>query len=89
MSFAKVIKVGGKLAAAIMLGADTVEALQGTVKGSAKRDIAFDYGRRSLGFCSENQQIPMTPKIREKLDALNDAYVDLQNAIAEATGETS
>lgn len=86
MSFATVAVFGAKLAKAMILGANTVEGIQGAVKGSAKRDLALSIATEALGFCKENQNLPMTPKIKEKLDKYNDAYVELQNAIAEASG---
>lgn len=86
MGFASIAVLGTKLAKAIILGANTIEGMQGGVKGGAKRELALRIATEALGFCQENQQIPMTPKIKEKLDKYNDAYVELQNAIAEATG---
>jgi hypothetical protein len=86
MNFAPVLIFGFKLAKAALLGANTVEAMSGDTKGATKRDLALRVAQDALSFCSENQQIPMTPKIREKWEAYNDAYVALQNAIAEASG---
>lgn len=86
MTFASVIAVGVKLAHAVILGANTVEQLKGAVKGGEKRAAAWAVAQSSLGFCSENEQLPMTPKIRDKLNALNDAYVAYMNAVAEAAG---
>lgn len=88
MNFAPVILFGVKLAKAAILGANTVEGMGGEAKGSTKRDLALHVAREALGFCQENQEIPMTPKIREAWEAYNDAYVKLQNVIAESTGAT-
>lgn len=86
MSFTAVVAIGVKLARAAMLGANTIEGLRGTVKGADKRELALRVAQEALGFCQENQQIPMTPKIRDAWEAYNDAYVKLQNAIAGDSG---
>lgn len=83
MSFAAVATVGVKVARAIMLGANTVEGMRGEVKGNDKRKLALQVATEALGFCQENVAIPMTAKVREAWADYTDAYVKLQNALAE------
>lgn len=83
VTFTTVLGVGLKVARALMLGANTVEGLQGTVKGSEKRDVALRVAQEALSFCQDTQGIPMTSKVRDAMQRYNDAYVALQNALAE------
>ncbi len=85
MTFAAVAAIGARLARAVILGANTVEGLQGAVKGSDKRELALRVATEALGFCQDNQGLPMTEKVKAALKDYNDAYVKLQNALAEAS----
>lgn len=84
MSFAAAAAVGVRVAKALILGANTIEGIQGAAKGAGKRDIALKFAQEALGFCQDNQGVPQTQKVREAMQRYNDAYVELQNAIAEA-----
>jgi hypothetical protein len=86
VSFTAVAAIGLKVAKALMLGANTIEGIQGNAKGDGKRELALRFAQEALGFCQDNQGVPYTDKVREAMKKYNDAYVELQNALAEATG---
>lgn len=86
-SFRNVAKIGAKIAYSLILGANTIETVDGSAKGSDKRDLAMTFANSALGFCSENQTIPNSPRIQALRAKLLDAYVDYMNGLNEEIGD--
>lgn len=84
VSFAAAAAIGVKVITAIVTGANTIEGLKGAVKGADKRALALNIAHWGLGNCGDTAHLAsLSPKIREKQQRLNDAYVDLMNAYVE------